>query len=516
MAARLSSRREKFRGLSPAEFFYKNREIAGFSNPVRALYQTIRELVENALDATETHGILPEIKVNIKPLENDHVFVRVEDNGIGIPPTEIPIVFGRVFYGSKYQLRQTRGVFGLGVKMAVLYAQITTGKPLKVVSTQNKSKYEYEFEIQIDIAHNMPIIKNMAIREKTFPHGTIVELITEGNWTLARRKIESYLERTAMIAPYATIVLEELDSKKEYRRVSKVLPPPPETGKYHPKGADLELVKNMIRRSKKSLTLMKFLMENFDGVGKKTAENFLTWAGFDPETKLSKLTLQDIEILVRKMKEYEKWRRPKPITLSPVGESLLKQGVKRILNPSYVTAVTRPPSSFGGNPFIVEVALAYGGNVPQSDTPTLYRFANRIPLLYDEGADVSRKVISSIDWSIYKVKFPAPLAIVTHICSTKIPFKGVGKEAIAEVPEVEKELEIAIREAARRLRRHLSKLEKLYEVKRRKTIIGKYIPEVSRALAYVSNLDEKVLAKKLQTMLEKDIKTRGVINVPAA
>jgi len=164
----------------------------------------------------------------------------------------------------------------------------------------------------------------------------------------------------------------------------------------------------------------------------------------------------------------------------------------------------------------VEVALAYGGDVPQTDAPTLYRFANRIPLLYDEGADVSRKVISSIDWSIYKVKFPAPLAIVTHICSTKIPFKGVGKEAIAEVPEVEKELEIAIREAARRLRRHLSKLEKLYEVKRRKTIIGKYIPEVSRALAYVSNIDEKILAKKLQTMLEKDIKTRGVINVPAA
>ncbi|HFC49312.1 MAG TPA: DNA topoisomerase VI subunit B, partial [Thermofilum sp.] len=198
------------------------------------------------------------------------------------------------------------------------------------------------------------------------------------------------------------------------------------------------------------------------------------------------------------------------------GESLLKQGVKRILNPSYVTAVTRPPSSFGGNPFIVEVALAYGGDVPQTDAPTLYRFANRIPLLYDEGADVSRKVISNIDWSIYKVKFPAPLAIVTHICSTKIPFKGVGKEAIAEVPEVEKELEIAIREVARRLRRHLSKLEKIYEVKRRKTIIGKYIPEVSRALAYVSNLNEKVLAKKLQAMLEKDIKTRGVINVPAA
>ena len=503
---------EKYKGLSAAEFFYKNREIAGFSNPTRALYQTVRELVENSLDATETHGILPRIKLRIEPL-NGKVLVRAEDNGIGIPPEEVPNVFGKVFYGSKYQLRQTRGVFGLGVKMAVLYAQITTGKPIKVISATRESPFEYEYEVQIDIEHNTPVIHSLKVRRKRRPHGTVVELVTEGNWYSARRRIESYLERTAMIAPYAYIVFETPDGVREFKRASRKLPPPPQTGKYHPRGVDIELLKKLIRKTGKSRTLLEFLTTNFDGVGKITAEKFCKWAGFSPSTKLGKLTMEDLERLASKMREYPKWRRPKPITLSPVGEDLLKQGVRHILRPEFVTAVSRPPSSYGGNPFIVEVALAYGGEIPPANTLHLFRFANRIPLLYDEGADVVRKVVDSIDWSVYKVKFPAPLAILTHVCSTKVPFKGVGKEAVADVPEVEKELTIAIREAARRLRAYLTKVEKLHSIKRRKVTISKYIGEVASALAYVVNLDESLLESKLKRLLEEDIRRRGVVSV---
>ncbi|RLE78822.1 MAG: DNA topoisomerase VI subunit B, partial [Thermoprotei archaeon] len=196
------------------------------------------------------------------------------------------------------------------------------------------------------------------------------------------------------------------------------------------------------------------------------------------------------------------------ITLSPLGERLLKEGVKNILKPEFVTAVTRPPSSYGGNPFIVEVALGYGGEIPSSDAPLLLRFANRIPLLYDEGADVSKKVINSIDWNIYKIKFPAPLAIVTHVCSTKVPFKGVGKEAIADVPEVEKEIKIAIREAARRLKRHLSRIEKMFEIKRREVTIKRYMNEVSRSLSYISGIEEEKLKDLLLRILKEDIKRR--------
>ncbi|MCC6059753.1 MAG: DNA topoisomerase VI subunit B, partial [Thermofilum sp.] len=165
----------------------------------------------------------------------------------------------------------------------------------------------------------------------------------------------------------------------------------------------------------------------------------------------------------------------------------------------------RPPSSYGGHPFIVEVAVAYGGEIQPQDTPMLLRFANRMPLLYDEGVDVSRKVVDSIDWSVYKVKFPAPLAVVTHVCSTKIPFKGVGKEAIADVPEVERELEAALRDAARKLRLHLVRLERMQEVKRREVVYRKYLDEVVRSLSYITSISEEELRRKFEELIAREL-----------
>lgn len=504
---------ESYRGLSPSQFFYRNREIAGFSNPVKALYQTARELIENALDATETHGIPPNIVVTIKlDRENENkVIIRVKDNGIGIPMNEVPNVFGRVFYGSKYVLRQTRGVFGLGVKMAVLYAQITSAKPIYIRSSTPDSDMVYEYRLFIDIEKNIPHIVGMRVRKGGNWHGTVVELTLEGRWTYARRRIEEYVRRTALIAPYASISLITPDGEKKFVRVSRELPEPPRVGRYHPKGVDIELLKMLIREVDGEVALSAFLRKFFDGVGQRTAEKFCKWAGVKPNTKVKSLKLSELEALSSKMREFKWWRRPKPATLSPLGEKLLIEGVKRILKPVFVAAVTRPPSSHLGNPFIVEVALAWGGGVPVSDSPALLRFANRIPLLYDEGADVARKIIDGIDWSVYKVKFPAPLAVVVHVCSTKIPFKGVGKEAIAEVPELEREITIGVREVARRLRRHLSRLEKLYEVKRREVTIRKYLDEVARSLGYIlgEGGEEKIRARLLE-MLERELERRGL------
>ncbi len=506
---------EKYRGLSPAEFFHRNREMAGFSNPVRALYQTVRELVENALDATETHGILPEIKVEIALDEerDNWVHVTVADNGIGIPLTEVPNVFGRVFYGSKYVIRQTRGTFGLGGKMAVLHAQITTARPIYVKSSTLDARVSYEYRLYIDIGKNIPHIIGFRVRRKGRSkwHGTIVSLVTEGAWSQARRRIDEYIRRTALIAPYATIIYRTPEGEVVYERASDKLPEPPQVGKHHPRGVDIEILKNMIRSLDEDIPLKDFLRRYFESVGEKSAVEFLRWAGFDPETPIKSLGIRDLERLANAMKRYGKWRRPRPITLSPLGKDLLEQGARRILDPEFVAAVTRPPASYGGHPFIVEAAVAYGGKIEPQNSPLLLRFANRMPLLYDEGADVARKIVDSIDWSVYKVKFPAPLAVITHVCSTKLPFKSVGKEAIADVPEVEKELEIAIREVSRKLRQHLSRMERLHEVKRKEITIRKYIPEVSRSLSYVSGVEEATLKRKLEEMLEREIKKRGVV-----
>ncbi len=506
---------EKYRGLSPAQFFHRNKEIAGFSNPARALYQTVRELVENSLDATETHGILPDISVEISldPSNPDRVTVKVSDNGIGVPIHEIPNVFGRVFYGSKYVVRQTRGVFGLGVKMAVLYAQMTTAQPIYVKSAPINSDYIGEYLLYIDIDKNIPHVLKMRIRKKENPklHGTVVKLTLEGSWVQAKKRIEEYIRRTALIAPYATIRYKTPEEELVFKRVSKKLPEPPQVGRYHPKGVDVEVLKELIKAVRDpSTTLMEFLVKSFDGVGEKTAQDFLNWAGFDPSIKVKELRLQDLEALASKMKSFDKWRRPRPTTLSPIGEELLKEGVKNILRPSFVKAVTRPPSSYGGHPFIVEVAVAYGGEIPPQDRPLVLRFANKMPLLYDEGVDVSRKVVDEIDWSVYKVKFPAPLAVITHVCSTKIPFKGVGKEAIADVPEVERELEIAIREAARRLRAYITRMERLHEIQKKEATIRRYMPEVISAIAEVASVDPSLLEEKLEEILKRELGKKGV------
>jgi len=497
----------EYKGLSPAEFFYRNKEIAGFSNPTRAVYQTIRELVENALDATELYRILPDIKILVNTYENNGtelVEITVEDNGIGIPRHEVPNVFGRVFYGSKYKLRQSRGVFGLGVKMAVLYAQITTGKPIFVRSSTPYSCSIYEYEILIDITSNRPIVLNHKVyrKEKRW-HGTVVRLTIQGNWPSARRRVEEYIRRTAMITPYANIYFKAPDLEISFKRVTRKLPALPSESKPHPHGVDLEMLKAMISSLKEDLTLKEFLMTNFDSIGETTAEAFCKWAGFSPSIKVKKLDLNDLTLLMSKMKEYDKWRRPRGKALSPLGSDLLKKGIEETLKPEFVTAVTRKPSSYAGNPFIVEVALAWGGNIPAVEKPLLFRFANKIPLLYDEGADVCRKIVDSIDWSYYKVKFPAPLAVVVHVCSTKLPFKGVGKEAIADVEEIEKEIENAIKEAARRLRSHIIKIEKIYELQKKKVTFEKYIPEVARALSEICRVEEEYIKEKLIAIMEK-------------
>ncbi|OYT62376.1 MAG: DNA topoisomerase VI subunit B [Thermofilum sp. ex4484_15] len=499
--------RESYRGLSAAEFFYRNREIAGFSNPVRALYQTVRELVENSLDATELHGILPDLKVFIELGDKpDRVKVRVEDNGVGIPYDEIPNVFGRVFYGSKYVIKQSRGVFGLGIKMAVLYAQITTGTPIYVMSATPYSPVIAEYKLMIDISKNRPIILHERLRRKNRKwHGTIVELTIEGNWPQARRRVEEYIRRTAIITPYANIYFKSPDSELIFKRLTKVMPPPPKEAKPHPYGVDVEMLKMLIRSADKSLTLKDFISSTFEGVGEGIASNFMKWCKLNPYKKLSKLTLDDIVKLAKFMKEYPNWRRPRPLSLSPIGEDLLRRGIKEILGAEYVAAVTRKPSSYGGNPFVVEVALAWGGKIQPSDKPLLFRFANKIPLLYDEGADVSRKVIDNLDWSNYKVKFPAPLAVLVHVCSTKLPFKGVGKEAIADIPEIEKEISNALKECGRRLKAHITMVEKIHEKARRKVHFSKYIGEVARALSEITGLPSEKFADKLLKILSEEL-----------
>ncbi len=592
---------ERFRQLSPAQFFAKYREIAGFSNPTRALYQTVRELVENALDATDSHGILPNIKILIKrDKENSNYYtVTVEDNGIGIPPQHVPNAFGRVLYSSKYVLRQTRGMFGLGIKAAIIYGQLTTGRPVEVITSTPGSRRIYYFKIRIDLKKNEPVILERGSWRKVRDwHGAIVSITIEGNWSLAKRYIKPYIERTAVITPYANIVFVTPDGEIiYYKRSIEKLPSPPKIVKPHPHGIDLEFLKDMILLYKDK-SVREMLIDCFHGIGEKSSTGLLGLAGIPVDkkvgslteeevkrlasvlrgidretllqvrdstradnvvdmileaypwlkreyvkkaismvndilrdkirnkkvprlyqkTKPSELTMEHIEALVKALKRfYPRIKPPSPEALSPLGEEIIVEGLKRVYEPEFVTAITRKPASYQGHPFIVEVGIAYGGRIQKSDKPQLIRYANRIPLLFDESSDVAWKVVkprdekdrTGFDWRAYGVEFPAPLLVFTHICSTKIPFKGVGKESVADVQEIEYELRLALRDAARKLRLYLSRKKREEERRRKVFVLSRYIPEIARNLAVIARDSiggdglEPLLIEKLVDIVSK-------------
>lgn len=499
---------EVYRAVSPAEFFYKYREVAGFANPARAVYQTIRELVENALDATDVHGIPPDIKISIKKADETQEFykITVEDNGIGIPPNIVPNAFGKVLFSSKYVLRQSRGMYGLGVKMVVLYAQMTTGRPIEVITSKAGYRRIYSFKLRIDVDRNEPvIIEAGSWRKMREWHGTIVSVTIEGDWSRAKSRVLEYLYRTAIVLPYANIV--SITPENEviyYSRIVNTVPRPPIETRPHPHGVDLELL-NSIIRSKNYSTVEELLINSFQSIGEVTAKSILAIAGVDPRKNTHDLSNEELLAIVSAMKNYDKYKPPSSRSLSPLGEEIIKAGLTRAFNPEYVNAVTRKPETYNGHPFIIEVGLAYGGNTPiGEDRPVVLRYANKIPLLYDEGTDVIVEVVKEdIGWENYMISFPSPLVVLVHICSTKIPFKGVGKESIADIPEVRKEVKLAIMEVARGLKQYLLKKTREEEAKRRAESIAKYIPEVARSLALILASQEEEL-----DVFRKDIVTK--------
>ena len=499
----------KFEKISPADFFYRNRDIAGFSSPSRSLYMSIRELVENALDACEVGRILPNIIVELSVEGSSDEGVRiyklkVEDNGIGVAAEHVPKAFATVFYGSKYGYKQSRGTFGLGGTMALLYGQITTNKPATVISSKGGKKV-HKFVLMIDIVKNEPRIFEHEVSENENGwHGTIVEFYLEGDYTNSKAKIIQYFNHTAIANPHASIMfIDPRGRLYYYPRATTKLPEPPRESLPHPVGVDVETMSRLLA-STKERSMVSFLMKSFQKVGEKSAKEVLRIAGIDERKKPRKLTHDEVTRLVDAIKKYGRFRMPDPSSLSPIGRDLLEAGIKNMLNPEFLYIVERPPSSYSGFPFVVEVGLAYGGGIPSSDSVQLYRFANKIPLLYDERADVVWKVVNErIDWSTYKVYFPSPLAIVTHICSPKIPYKTVGKEAVADRPEIERELLTAVREAARALRLYLSKIEKRAIVKRRLDVYARYLPLIAKFSAELAD-------KKKPPKIDKLLRSLGV------
>ncbi len=498
------------REISVAEFFEKNRHLLGFDNPAKALLTVVREAVDNSLDACEEARILPEIEVVIKQLKEDRFSVSVKDNGPGIVKEQIPRIFGKLLYGSKFGAgKQSRGQQGIGISSAVLYAQLTSGKPTKIYSRTSPEKPVHMFELRIDTIKNEPqIIKDETVNDKIKEHGILIQMEIEGKYIKRQQSVEEYIKQTAIVNPFATIIYTGPDGVKvKYERTTKEMPKPPKAIKPHAHGVEVGVLERMLKFTK-AKNIAGFLTKEFCKIGATSAVEICNNAGIDKNTKPAELGHEEIEKLYRAIQE-AKLMKPPLDCLSPISASLLEESIKKEYNLDFVASITRPATVYRGNPFQIEACIGYGGNLNTQQQAKILRFANRVPLMYQASSCAITKALQKIAWKNYKIEQQGslpfgPIVILVHICSVWVPYTSEGKEAIASYPVIMKEIKLAVQECARKLARYLSGRRRAMELKQRQSLFEKYIPEVSESLAKLSGIEKEKIMTGLEKMLKKE------------
>ncbi len=503
---------EKQREISVSEFFVKNRHLLGFDNKQKALLTAVRECVDNSLDACEEAGILPELRIEIRELSEERFRIAVEDNGPGIVKAQIPKIFGKLLYGSKFhRLKQQRGQQGIGVSAAGMYGQLTTGKPVTIVSRTSPQAVPHLFEVTVDTRKNQPLVLKEEKTEWEKQHGTRVEIEMEASYKKGRRSVDDYVEQTALSNPHCRVLYSPPGQETiTYERAVHELPEEAKEIKPHPYGVELGRLMRMFQDTQ-DRHIATALKNDFSRLTPKVVDDILKLAAVSPKARPRDLDTPAIE---RVHKAFTKVKIMAPPTncLSPVGEEALLKGLRLRFKAEYYDAVTRPPAVYRGNPFQVEVALAHGGDLPADELIEVFRFANRVPLQYQASACAVTKAVLSVDWRSYgmqmsKGALPAgPMVLMLHIASVWVPFTSESKEAIAHYPEIVKELRLALMEVGRRLGLHIRRGKREAAEAKKRGYIDKFIPHIGIALKEILNLKDKEtdrVVANLKTVLER-------------
>lgn len=503
---------EMQKDISISEFFTKNRHLLGFDNPTRALMMAVKEAVDNSLDAIDETNVMPEIYIEIKRLNDDRYVVIVEDNGPGIVKANIPKVFGKLLYGSKFhRLCQNRGQQGLGISSVVLYSQLTTGKPIKIISRISANKSAQYYELNIDTQKNEPkILKEEEVNWER-GHGTMVEIELEARYLKGKQSVDEYIKEVAIINPHARIVYKNPDNERiEYPRATKDLPIKAKEIKPHPYGIELGTLLHMLNVTK-SRTLQSFFTSDFCKVGSKSAKEICDRANVKCDLRPRNVNREQVEGLMRSIKEV-KIQSPPTDCLSPIGAELLEKSLKKEINAEFYVTSTRQPSVYRGFPFVIGVGIAFGGELPKEETVKLMRFANKVPLLYQANACAITEAVSETNWKPYGLQqtgnnLPVgPAVIVVHMASVWVPFTSEAKEAVAHYDEIIKEIKLCLQDCGRKLGIYIRKHIMAREQEEKANLFDNYIPELAGSLANLSGDKKEFIETNLKKVLKKNIK----------
>jgi len=538
----------KQRDISVSEFFAKNRHLLGFDNPRKALLTTVKEAVDNALDACEEASILPDIEVRIEELtpppsaSKSGVYrITIGDNGPGIVRRQVENIFGRLLYGSKFhRLKMSRGQQGIGISAAGMYGLMTTGKPMVIHTKPGKRKAAHHIELAMDTTRNKPEV-TIDVETDDFPEtstgtGTRVAIVLEGRYVRGKSSVEAYLEQTAIANPHAKIVFIPPDKSQEDPTLEdskdesgdptettelpdRIVYPrgvdenPPETTeiKPHPYGVELGTFLQLMKQTEEK-QLGGFFKNAFcrvtpsiaSGVYKAASSKGKTLSG---QTWIKNIDHDTAEKLYRAL-QGAKLRSPPTDCLAPIGVRTMLAGMLKGTKAEFYAASTRSPAVYRGNPFQIEAAIGFGGDLPGDQAARIIRFANRVPLLYQQSACCAFKSVVETGWKNYGLQQPrgaapvGPLIIMIHMASVWVPFTSESKEAIADYDEIRKEMVLALQECGRKLGKYVRRRQKMKREGEKRDVFERYIGEIAKSCEALTGSDAEKIYEALKAQAD--------------
>ncbi|MBT5639303.1 MAG: DNA topoisomerase VI subunit B [Euryarchaeota archaeon] len=503
----------KQKQIAVSEFFEKNKHFLGFDSLQRSLITAVKEAVDNSLDACEEARILPEINVKINRLKGDDIELISQDNGPGIPRDAIENVFGKFLLGSRFHaIRQTRGQQGIGITGVVMYSQLTTGAKTRVISKIKNDSSAVFVELGLDTRKNKAI-KSKERREiwidqntgEEVVHGLKIATIMKAKYQRGKQSVFQYLRMTSIVNPHATISLTvkdrdgEIIEEARWIRTSERLPRVVEEIKPHPHGIQLGTLQRMLRESEEK-RMTSFLRHNFSGVSMRAAKELLSSSEIEEVRNPKRISSEDAKKLVDAFQKI-KLLPPPTDCLSPIDDLLIKKGLSKAIDSRFASTVTRLPTVSQGNPFQIEVGLVFGGDLSAEGPIEVLRFANRVPLMYQQGGCALTKAIESINWKQYGLDHPGgkglpkgAAAVLIHLASTNVQFTSEAKEAVSDNEEVSAEIRKGLLEVGRGLKNHLKKNTQRKKAREKFELVNVILPEIAKKTSKILGREEPDLA----------------------